>query len=155
MPISNSTELRIPCQNCRRINKYTSPIYSETISPIIIKRLAENRYHFQGVCIICQKIKSKYLNQAQRKILPKEILEMPIGKSSDDIKIGGLEPFTMSLITAGIALLPKLIENAPKIIDSIKGLFNKKEGGELENDELTLNQAIKIIQGKGLDIYFK
>ena len=61
----HNSEIRLKCGSCKD--------YTQTINPIIITKLIENRYHIKAVCLICNKFKSKFLNKEQIMLLPKEI----------------------------------------------------------------------------------
>ena len=57
MPRKPNSEICLKCANCKD--------YTETINPIIINKLTENRYHIKAVYSICNKFKSKFLNKVQ------------------------------------------------------------------------------------------
>ena len=65
MPRKPNSEICLKCANCKD--------YTQTIGPIIISKLTENRYHIKAVCSICNKFKSKFLNKEQIMLLPNEI----------------------------------------------------------------------------------
>ena len=65
MPRQPNLEIRLKCNNCKD--------FTQTINPIIINKLTENRYHIKAVCSICNKFKTKFLNKKQIRLLPVEI----------------------------------------------------------------------------------
>ena len=65
MPIQPNLEIRLKCFKCKD--------FTQTIGPIIISKLTENRYHINTICSICNKFISKYVNKEQIKLLPNEI----------------------------------------------------------------------------------
>ena len=79
MPRRKFLETHIHCNTCKN--------YTQCIEPINIRKESGNRFHFNRVCIICNKFKGKYLNLEQVKALPLEI------QDSDDGSI-----FTNSII---------------------------------------------------------
>ena len=64
MPRQPNLEIRLKCANCKD--------FTQTIGPIIISKLKENRYHIKAICSICNKFKSNILNKEQIKLLPHE-----------------------------------------------------------------------------------
>ena len=65
MPRLPRLEISLKCLKC---NDFT-----QTIGPIIITKLTENRYYIKAICSICNKFKSKFLNKEQIKLLSNEI----------------------------------------------------------------------------------
>ena len=83
--------------------------FTQTIGPIIISKLIKNRYHIKVQCSICNKFKSKFLNQEQINFLPDEI------KNSLDNST-----FNDTIIRDGKAL--PLLALIPLVIASISAL---------------------------------
>ena len=65
MPRQPNLEIRLKCLKCKD--------FTQTIGPIIISKLTENRYQIKAICSICNKFKSKFINIEQIKLLPNEI----------------------------------------------------------------------------------
>ena len=101
MPRLPNSEIRLKCANCKD--------YSQTINPIIITKLTENRYHIKAVCSICNKFKSKFLNKEQIILLPNEIQQTTNNTTFTNTieRNGGIIPLTplINAIAAGISAL--------------------------------------------------
>src|SRR5437870_12942747 len=101
MPRVETTELGLKCVNCRE--------YTQTIKPIIFKKVKENRIIMKGSCCICNRIKTKTLNHLQRILLPEEIRTLENGKevANEITRNGGLLPLPIliPLILGGITAL--------------------------------------------------
>ena len=57
MPQRPNFEIRLRCTTCKE--------FIQSINPIIIKTIANKRFHNNGVCSICNKFKIKYLKIEQ------------------------------------------------------------------------------------------
>ena len=219
MPRLSNSVIRLKCANCKD--------YTQTINPIIINKLSENRYHIKAVCSICNKFKSKFLNKEQIMLLPNEIQQttnnttftntierngglLPIipligaiaagvsalasvggttasaiisaknsaeqerhNKQLEDITKGnsisndviktdqdpvstslnGINPLLVSSI---ISIIPELIKASPEAANKIKQLINgngnKVDKPKVLSDDELINQSIKFLQGKGLNV---
>ena len=101
MPRQPNSEIRLKYASC---NDFT-----QTIGPIIISKLSENRYHIKAVCSICNKFKSKLLNKEQVKLLPNEIQQAADNTTFTNTieRNGGLLPIIplIGAIAAGISAL--------------------------------------------------
>ena len=101
MPKQSNSEIRLKCASCKD--------FTQTISPIIISKLTENRYHIKAVCSICNKFKSKFLNQEQIRLLPVEVQQAAVNTAfNDTIELnGGIIPLIplIGAIAAGISAL--------------------------------------------------
>ena len=97
-----TNELRLRCFYCKD--------YTQSISPVIIKKEKGNRIHIRATCIICNKQKSKYLNKYQVDVLPDKIRDSEDNTTFVDnikAKTGGIVPVIpiIAAICAGITAL--------------------------------------------------
>ena len=145
MPREETTELKIGCNNCRKQTNKTDIVYSASALPIKIVREGANRYKIECLCLKCGKLKGKTLNRSQRYLLPKEILDIPIGSTFEQYsgKQGGLLPLPILLpmIFGGIELASHLIEPATNLIKKITGnsLEVESQNNSLEAEEIRDN----------------
>ena len=144
MPRQPNLEIRLKCLNW---NDFT-----QTICPIIICKLTENRYHIKAVCSICNKFKSKFLNKEQIKLLPNEIQQAADKTTfSKTIQRNGsaLPLFTLiPAIIAGISAWRSVAGTTASVVLGNKQAneeerYNKAveqiaQGGELINDVIKM-----------------
>ena len=102
MPRRLNYETRIRCHTCHN--------YTQSIEPVIIKKEFVSRFHFKAVCVICNKFKTKYLNQEKVKVLPNEIKDSIDGSTfTNTIERNGILISIIPLISTiviGISTLP-------------------------------------------------
>jgi hypothetical protein len=165
MPKSKSSELRINCKTC---NEFT-----ESQEPVIIKKYGKNKFNIKTVCAVCKGIKSKILNEMQRKILPNEILEMPensevVNKIEKEGKFLPLIPL-LGAIFAGVSALTGIGGlTASTVISAKKAAEDKRHNEQMEQiaqnvasgkgfDQLSdfdkYDTSVKYLQGHGFQIY--
>ena len=65
MTKTHTLKIRLYCIKCKD--------FTQSTGPIIISKLTKNRFHIQVLCSICNKLKSKFLNKEQIKLLPDEV----------------------------------------------------------------------------------
>ncbi len=125
-----STELQIECPYCRH--------FTQSINPIVIKKIKGNRYQISAKCIICKRTKGKTLNKTQVKELPNEIKNSEYGSifANEIERKGSAFPLALllPLITAGIRALPDI---GKTIYNAVKG-----NGINGENKEELLNKRM-------------
>ena len=101
MPRQPNLEIRLKCLKCKD--------FTQTICPIIISKLTENRYHIKTVCSISYKFKSKCLNKEQIKLLSIEIQQAADNTTFNNTieRNGGIIPLILLIgaIAAGISAL--------------------------------------------------
>ena len=101
MPRRPNNEIRLRCNTCKE--------FTQSISPIIIKKEKNNWFHIKAVCSICNKFKTKYWNIEQVKLLPDEIKNAHDNTTFTDniVRNGGILPFLplIKAIAAGITAL--------------------------------------------------
>ena len=163
----STNELRLRCFYCKD--------YTQSISPVIIKKERGNRFHIRATCIVCNKQKVKYLNKHQVDILPDEIKDSEDNTTFvDNIKAkhGGIVPLIpiIAAICAGITALSTAGGAAAGTIIAAKyssetdrhnkkleqigeGNYsdNEKEGSSLAVILPLLHAIYKSVNGSGLD----
>ena len=140
MPRERNHELSIPCTYCGE--------NTQSIEPISIKRSAAKRYYIKAKCIICGKIKSKFLNDAQRKQLSQEVLDIPIGTTVDNnitTKEGGILPLIplIGAIAAGISALTGVAGTVASTV------LNSKKNDEEQRHHREMESITKNAVGSG------
>jgi ribosomal protein L44E len=138
MPKAKTTELRIKCTKCKD--------FTQSIEPVVIKRFGANKFNIKVACSICKKYKTKTLNEMQRKLLPKEIQDMPENTEivNNIEKDGGLFPLIplIGAIAAGISALAGVGGVTANAI------LKSKENNEQERH----NKAVEdIARGSGIE----
>jgi hypothetical protein len=154
MPIPKSTELRIKCRTCKD--------FTEGQEPVTIKKYGKNKFNIKIVCSICKGLKSKTLNERQRRILPKEILEMPENTEvvNNITKDGGILPIIplIAAVISGIGALGSIGgATANAIISSKKANEDERHNREMETitknavsgNGMSEQEALKVLTGKG------
>ena len=153
-----TNQLGIYCNTCK--------LYTQSESPVMIKRINEERFDMRIRCFICKALKYKRLNINQRKLLPKEIIEMEVGKEIVDNfeKDGGLLPI-IPLIAAIISGITALTGVAGVSTNAVlkakenseterhhKELENIAKGNGITEDEQIKN-AIEFLSGRGFNVF--
>ena len=147
MPRKPNSEIRLKCANCKD--------YTQTINPIIINKLTENRYHIKAVCSICNKFKSKFLNKEQIMLLPNEIQQATDNTTFTNTieRNGGLLPIIplIGAIAAGISALASAGGATASAIISAKNSTEQERhnkqlediarGNGISNDVIKTNQS--------------
>lgn len=169
-------ELRIPCYKCKQLDG-RSALIRESIEPIRIKKLGDNRYYIYAVCKICNKVKSKYMNQNQMNILPDEIKSAPNGTVFNNTieRNGGIIPIIpiIAAIAAGISALASAGgATATAVLAAKKNSEDERHHRELEaaargngievnsaatetstlTDDELIDRSIKFLNGKGFQV---
>jgi hypothetical protein len=165
MPKAKSTELKIKCKTCNN--------FTECQEPVIIKRYGLNKFNIKTVCAICKCLKSKTLNEMQRKILPEEILTMiekseVVNNITREGKILPLLPI-LGLILSGIGAASGVAGTvASAVINSKKANEDKRHNETMEqiaqnvasgkgfnelNEIDKYKTSVNYLQGKGFQIY--
>ena len=141
-----NSENRLKCANCKD--------YTQTINPIIINKLTENRYHIKAVCSICNKFKPKFLNKEQIMFLPNEIQQATNNTTFTNTieRNGGLLPIIplIGAIAAGISALASAGGATASAIISAKNSAEQERhnkqlediarGNGISNDVIKTNQ---------------
>jgi hypothetical protein len=165
MPRKSNSDVGISCNYCGE--------HTQSIEPIIIKRTDENRYYVKSKCIICEKMKNKFLNKKQIKLLPDDIRNIEIGKevTNNIVKEGKLLPLIplLGAIFAGVSALTGIGGlTASTVISAKKAAEDKRHNEQIEQiaqnvasgkgfDQLSdfdkYDTSVKYLQGHGFQIY--
>ena len=112
----HSLEIRLYCIKCKD--------FTQSTGPIIIDKLTTNRVNIKGLCQICNKLKSKFLNKEHIKLLPYEVLNSSDGQTFNDIIVrdGKAIPLLtlISLVISGILALSSAAGTAASVVLSNK-----------------------------------
>jgi hypothetical protein len=165
MPKAKSTEIRIKCKTCKE--------FTDCQEPVTIKKYGQNKFLIKTVCIICKGLKTKTLNEMQRKILPKEILEMSENSevANNITREGAILPLIplLGAIFAGVSALTGIGgATASAVIGAKKAAEDKRHNEAMEQiaqnvasgkgfNELSeiekYDTSVKYLQGRGFEIY--
>ena len=119
--------------------------FTQTINPIIISKLIKNRSHIKAICSICNKFKSKFLNQEQIKLLPDEIQHAADNTTfSETIERNGRIIPLIPLIGAIAARISALASAEEATASAI---ISAKNSAEDERDQKAVEQ---IARGNGI-----
>lgn len=130
----NYSDTKIKCSKCKQFTK--------TIEPIIIEKILYRnnvtKYILDGVCSVCNKNKVKTLTSTQEKLLPKEILQAPVGSKfvNEITREGGVLPILgiIAAIAAGVTALATAGGTvASNVIASNKNAEDERHHRELDN----------------------
>ena len=137
MPRQPNLEIRLKCLKC---NDFT-----QTINPIIITKLTENRYFIKAICSICNKFKSKFLNKEQIKLLPNKIQQVADNTTFNNTieRNGGF--ITLIPLIGAIAAGISALASAGKATAS--AIISAKNAAEQERHN---NQLEDIARGNGI-----
>ena len=144
MPRKETLEVRLYCLKCKD--------FTQSIGPIIVSKLIKNRYHIKAQCSICNKLKSKYLNHDQIKLLPDEIKNSLENSTFYDVIIrdGKALPLLalIPLVVAGISALTSVAGTTASVMLANKQANeDEKHHREIESiarGNSISNEVIKI-----------
>ena len=149
-------DIRLKCKNCKD--------YTKTISPIRINKFDTKSYQISGICVICNKMKTKKANEEQVSILPDEIKNSPAGSKFVDnfVRDGGIIPLPIIIgaILAGITAVTGVagtvasnVIQAKKNDAEIELAKQTLSGKGLASEEDKLAKYVNKIEGMGFRIY--
>ena len=158
MPRQPNSEIRLKCAICKN--------FTQTINPIIITKLTENRYYIKAICSICNKFKSKVLNKEQIKLLPNEIQQAADNTTFINTieRNGGLLPIIplIGAIAMGISALASAGGATASAIISAKNFAEQERhnkqlediarGNGISNDVIKTDQGPESTSLNGIGI---
>jgi hypothetical protein len=151
-------EVRIKCKTCKD--------YTQSVDPSSIKKVSKNFYLIKVRCAICGNLKYKKLNEAQRKILPQDIINIPENLERNSFETaGGIIPLLALIpaIAAGISAITGVAGTvASSVINSKKANEERRHNEQMEQitkdalgkgiDKDKFNESVNYLQGKGFKI---
>ena len=151
MPRQPNLEIRLKCLKCKD--------FTQTIGPIIISKLTENRYQIKAICSICNKFKSKFINIEQIKLLPNEIQQAADNTTfNNTVELNGGIILLIPLIGAIAARISALASAGGATASAIISAKNSAEqewhnqaveqiaqGGEFKNDVIKNDNNLQTI----------
>ena len=126
MPRRPNNQTHIRCSTCKD--------YTQSIEPVDIRKESGNRFHFKAVCVICNKLKVKYLNLGQVKALPDEILDSDDGSIFTNTIIRNDEIIPIIPLIGPIVMGISALPSTDSIAANIEELKNTiiKNGNNLQ-----------------------
>ena len=137
MTRKHTLEIRLYCIKCKD--------FTQSTGPIIINKLTTNRFNIKVLCSICNKLKSKFLNKEQIKLLPDEVLNSSDNSTFNDVIIrdGKAIPLLtlVPLVIAGISALTSAAGTTASVV-----LANK----QANEDEKHYRELESLARGNGI-----
>ena len=137
MTRKHTLEIRLYCIKCKD--------FTQSTGPIIINKLTTNRFNIKVLCSICNKLKSKFLNKEQIKLLPDEVLNSSDNSTFNDVIIrdGKAIPLLtlVPLVIAGISALTSAAGTTASVV-----LANK----QANEDEKHHRELESLARGNGI-----
>ena len=138
MPRKESNQLSVYCRKCKD--------YTQSTNPVTIRRSSDNFYDIYITCSICNTEKYKRLNPAQKKLLPKDILDLPIKSEvfDDGTKEGGIFPL--------IPLIGAIAAGVSALAGAGGAVAGAVQRGQANSEQARHNRALEdIARGKGFE----
>ena len=139
MPKRPNNQTHIRCNTCKND--------TQCIEPVDIRKESGNRFHFNAVCIICNKFKVKYLNLEQVKALTVEIQDSDDGSIFTNTIIRNDEVLPIIPLIGPIAMGISALPSTDSIADNIEELKNTiiKNGNNLQTGLFNPDQSLRLI----------